>query len=311
MMFKSKIRNDRSGVSTLLTAAIAIVVVVVVVAAAYVVLSGSDGGEETIAPGTVIKAEIVLGDETYLYEDHYIGQNADMYFIKTTTTHGSSKSVGYSVVKKKEVNGVPDGAVKVGEAEVETIHGLKDLEVWEYTDVYEKEEVLMKAYLDPAANWLVYKGEITFMTGENATYTLLGYEPVFQKSYKESKSIGKTYGYAGVTEAGTVPVSITCIADCINGQYGMLYDFSMIHYGAGVYFLSDNIQGLPTEAVNTGGTYTMNNTINGNVDVERWAWGNTNVGLFFYYEPFSHIIYGLVFLDAGKETPLSLVYISK
>lgn len=57
MVFEGKIRINRYGVSTILIAIIIIVAVAGTAAVAYIALPGD--GEETIAPGTWSKAEIV------------------------------------------------------------------------------------------------------------------------------------------------------------------------------------------------------------------------------------------------------------
>lgn len=292
MAFERKIRNDRSGVSTLLIAVIIIAAVVGTSVAAYVVLSGDGEGEETLAPGTWAKADITINGLTQQYEESFIGQNAAEYFVKSTTTVGSFSSVHYYLLLKTEAKGVPAGAVKIGEEERETIDGLKNLEIWEYSDT--NGGAVTRAYLDPDIKWLVYEGESTLDNGETATYMLKDYNIAWQKTYKESKSIDKTHVYAFATGTSTYPAGIMCVADCQGGQYGVMYDFSYVFNGLIVFLLSDNIQGLPVDAVKTGMTEQLTGTIDGNVNTEIWAWGDEEWGILFFCAPSTHTIYCMI-----------------
>ena len=83
-------RGDRSGVSTLLIAVIIAAAVVVAAAAAYVVLPDNDE-KETWAPGTVMEYDIFSGGaKTGTYKTEIIGQNTGNYFIKQTTSAGTT-----------------------------------------------------------------------------------------------------------------------------------------------------------------------------------------------------------------------------
>jgi len=294
---KNKLHSDRAGVNPILIAVVVIVVVVVIAVAAYFLLSSDNNNKESgdiIAPGTVLTADITDSGVTYQYQQSFIGQNANDYFIMETTTLDPSAGPDYYLQPKDQANGVPDGAVKVGEGELDTgMDGVKNLEIWRY-ETTDGSGDIMEAYLDPTYKWLVYLGTISHADGTTSTYTLTDYTMVLQKSYKESNSIGMTYGYTFTYGTQTYPASVICVAECLNGQYGMMYDFSAIYDGLYIYDLSNNIQGLPIDAVNTGQTSQLTGTMDGTVTTQKWAITENDEGVTFYYGPNTHIIYRIV-----------------
>ena len=295
MRLKNKLRSDRAGVNPLLIAVVVIVVVVVIAVAAYFLLSSDNNNEsgDIIAPGTTVTADITDSGVTYQYQQSFIGQNANDYFIMETSSLDPSAVPDYYLEPKKEANGVPDGAVKVGEGELDTgIDGTKNLEIWRY-ETTDGSGDIMEAYLDPTYKWLVYQGTITHSDGTVSTYTLTDYNMVLQSSYKESSSIGVTYGYTFTYGTQTYPAGVVCVAECLNGQYGMMYDFSAIYDGLYIYDVSDNIQGLPVDAVNTGQTSQLD-TMDGTVNTQIWTITENGNGVTFYYGPSTHILYRLV-----------------
>ncbi|MCL2509727.1 MAG: hypothetical protein FWF07_01425 [Methanomassiliicoccaceae archaeon] len=310
-----EIRSDRRGISTLLIAVIIVIIVVAIVAvAAFVIFSGNgsnngvteppNGGDGIIAPGTTLTAEISSASGTYTYVQNYVGQNANNYFIEETTPAGTD----YYLEPKDQANKAPDGAVKIGDDTIDTKDGPKDVEIWQYTSTQSGSSTVTKAYIDPVYKWLVYLGEITNSDGTTTTYTLQDYNVVLQTSYTESNAIGKTYQYSFSTGTYTFPAYVTCIADCLNGQYGMMFDFSSLQSGLVIYDLSDNIQGLPLDANISGGKSDLTGTIDGNVSVQIWKFTEDNEGFSFYYEPKSHVIYEIVLTpSSGTPAVFSLV----
>ena len=273
MELKNKMRGDRSGVSTLLIAVIIAAAVVVAAAAAYVVLPDNDE-KETWAPGTVMEYDIFSGGaKTGTYKTEIIGQNTGNYFIKQTTSAGTTTQLEYSLDPKK----MPEGAVKEGTVALDTKDGRKTLEIWIHQD--------KRQYIDPSSE-KVYEVE-TVINGAAATLKLTNDDIKWQKSYKESSAIGKKYEYSKVVDGTTYRATIECVADCQNGQYGVKLNTSS-------YFLSNYPQGLPIQAVNSGSTGTLTNTIDGEVEVQIWILTLAGGAEHRYYiDPASHIAYRL------------------
>jgi len=300
MGFNSKMRKDRSGISTILIVAVIIVVVIIGAAAAYFVLSGGEK-EETWAPGTMMKYEETsdILEGPVITVQTIIGQNNSMYFIMITSE--GSDLIQYDVSPKDD----PEDMEIIGTEEIDTIDGLLTLSVVTYTipeSNYGPQTV--KSYVDLETG-IAYKNEGTFahpVTGEDITVVqiLKDYDIVLQTSYKQSKSIGKTYEY--VFEIGTESFSanIVCVADCLDGQLGVMYDFID---GGKLYFLSDNIQGLPVDAVNTEATDELE-TIDGNKTLELWVLP-VPYSMIFCYEPNTHIVYAFVMVISEE---VGLVY---
>ena len=295
MEFKRKVRDDRSGVSTLLIAVVIIVIVVVAAAAAYVVLSGDE--KETLAPGTVIKYDRTInGKESGILEETLIGQSADEYFFMVKGVVGGTATTEYTATSKKS----PENAELMGTTELDTKDGLKTLQIWEYTTTSIAGPFDVTVYVDPEIG-VSYKEEMTgVVLGEEYTEVriLTAFEPVWQKSYKESKAIGKTYEYAFFVGGVPIPIKIECVADCLDDQYGIMYDFTLIQSDLKLYYLSDNIQGLPTDAVNTGETAPLT-TIDGEVSAEIFT--DPYGVLTLYYEPDTHIIYRIIILEVNFD----------
>lgn len=296
MDIQSQIRNDRSGVGTLIVVII-IVIVVVAAAAAYVVLSGEEDEyeEETIAPGTWRAYNFTVdGVERGEIDLMIIGQNEKEYFVMATID-GETPIIQYAVHSKGAPKGVEVKATEV----LETFEGPKTLTVWEYTLDSTIGPQSVRSYVDPV-NEMSYRDEITFTDPTSSSggksvevRTLKDYELVFQKSYQESEAIGMTFEYALTVGALSFPVSIVCIADCLEGHYGMMYDVTSI-FGLQLYFLSDGIHGLPANATSTKVTAILSGTIDGDVPVEIW-WVYDYGALFtFYCEQSTQLIYGFV-----------------
>jgi len=294
-----------------LIAIVIIIIIVIIAVAAYVLLSGNNNNnnEETLAPGTTLTYDYTdSSGATVTVEKETIGQNATQYFEKVTI--GDSPAT-YNLSPKLTSNDVEI----TGTADLDTIDGLKTLTIVEYNIIDPNlGAVSVTSYADQD-NGLFYKIELTYAdpastTGGQLTDTMVlkDKDLVWQKSYTESSSIGKTYGYS-YTLFGTVaaPANIICVADCLNGQFGVEYDFSAIDESAVIYFLSDNIQGLPTDAVDTGTTSDLTNTIDGNVTVELWSVAQSDGTFVFLYEPNSHIIYVIALITSIGELDFNLV----
>ena len=285
--------KDRSGVGTLLVIAI-VVILVASAAAAYIVLSGSEDKEEgaILAPGTVLKYDLFVADDDFgKYEFEILGQNSKEYFVKLTTEVGASEVSQYTSTPK----GNPAGMKKTGTIVFDTMDGEKTLEVWEYGGV--------KSYVDPSSGF-EYGGEMSF--GEDTVVMRLTYyELIWQEEYKESEFIGKAYEYTYRDGARSLKMYVRCIADCLDGQYGVAYDFSSFMSGSTSnkdYFLCDSPQGLPKDAVFTESTYTLTGTIDGDISVEIWEFMiGDMMGYVLYYEPDTNIIYRVVLKSGVNE----------
>jgi hypothetical protein len=296
MKLKKIMQKDRSGISTILVIAV-VVILVVAVAAVYLVLSGDDDKEEKeiekeiLAPGTKLTYDITLSGATSEIEAEYLGQSADLYFIEfreklTATTW----ALEYSTLTKK----VPEGA-KASKADIETIHGKKKLDLWEQTTSVSGITTSYKIYVD-ASIGLVYKQEETAL-GMTAVMELKAYTPIWQKPSEvaESGSIGMVYKYTfPISEETSFSAEIVCIADCVKNQFGVMYDLTDFE-NLKLYYLSNNPQGLPVDAVDSKRTQTIS-TLDGNKTVQIWEYVDAaGSGISFYYDQASKIIYRLVF----------------
>lgn len=281
---KNRMPKNRSGISTILVVVVVVVVLIVAAAAVYVVLSNNDkGGEETKewAPGTVMKYKVEYGgSEIASIDMEIVGQNADEFFVKQTVTFGTTGIYEYGV----EPKGDPEGE-KTGTIDLETIDGWKTLDVWSSSGS-------MKSYVDPS-NSIMYGGEMVMPLGETpvtVTLSLTNYDIKWQKSYSESDNIGKTYVYSGEMGGSTYSCEITCVADCVKGQYGVKYDFG----GEPTYFVSDNPSGLPADAEDTGDSAIIP-TIDGDKTTKKWEYTDFGEDVTtFYCDPASKMIYRFI-----------------
>ncbi|MCL2148928.1 MAG: hypothetical protein FWH47_06290 [Methanomassiliicoccaceae archaeon] len=302
MELKNKMKTDRSGISTILIAVVVIVVIAVAAAAAYVVLTGNDEGEkEIIAPGTVLEYDLLAFDMPLgTMEVEYIGQSADLYFIKITqSVQGIGETSAYSVDPK----GVPDGAKKTGTAQIDTILGKKTADVWELTE----RGVTVKTYVDQSNLVLTYRQEWT-EGGMPLSIELTKYEPKWQTSYEESEDIGTEYTYVISYGGYSYDRKMICIADCLGGKYGVSYDLSNFREGDDdlgiLYFLSNYPEGLPSDATKVGGIISIGTLNYGNKQVEKWSMSIAGVlDASFYCDPTTHVVYRAVFDETG--TPIT------
>jgi len=285
-----KIKKDNSGLATILIVVIVVVIVVVAAGAAYVVLSNNGGEDKSkdvpalddLAPGTVLRYDYFDGTSTYPFEIQYLGQNATDYFLKITVT---LSPLLLSQTYELEPKAAPSGAKKIGQEERTTFEGKIKLDVWEYT----VSGTAYKDYINPA-NGLSYYTEATKGT-VTEKFTLKYHDVKRQTSYTPSNSVGKAYEYTGVDTAGlTYTSKLTMIADCTGGKFGIKMDGSFTP----VYFLSNNLQGLPLEAVKDAAATPLAGTIDGTVMCEKWKFDLSNVEILFYVNASSHIIYGFV-----------------
>lgn len=297
MNFNKIIWKDRSGISTILVIAV-VVILVVAAAAAYIVLSNGnndDSDKEELAPGTVMSYDVFEGGKLTATQDQIIiGQNKNDYFVEVITTPdgGSASFTQYALAPKAQ----PKDPKKIGTAnDMDTCDGPMDLEIWEYT----QEGVKVRAYIDPSSG-VAYKEEAV---DTDAAVVLTGYDFKWQTSYKESKSIGKTYEY--VLSGTNLVAKIKCVADCVDGKFGVKYDFNQ--FGGGeICFLSDNIQGLPVDATDTEETMTLAGTIDGDVTVQIWEYTEIGAGFVFYYDPVTYIIYQFDLFSGGTTISFDL-----
>ncbi|MDR1954389.1 MAG: hypothetical protein LBP82_00330, partial [Candidatus Methanoplasma sp.] len=231
-------------------------------------------------------------------EQYCIGQNADEYFIMVKDVEDDEVTSTTFQMTPKKIKDLK----KTGEADIETMDGRKHLDILEYTTETNGALTQVKAYVDPS-NELVYRIELKLL-GFTMIEDLTEYILKWQTSYKESKSIGKTYEYECKMEGFVFDAKITCVADCLDDQYGVVYDFTL--FGGGkAYFLSDDPQGLPTDAEDTGETTTLS-ILDEEVSVEKWKYTDAGSEIVFYYEPNTHVIYRFVVSSAIIELVFDL-----
>ncbi|MDR1954388.1 MAG: hypothetical protein LBP82_00325 [Candidatus Methanoplasma sp.] len=287
---KNRIQKDRSGIGTI---AVVLIVVIVIAAAAAVVLVYFVGekDQKSMAPGTTMEYDLLI-DEIHAGTIQYeiVGQNADAYFTRLKMDVGTISFTEYGLNQKK----LPDDAVKKGRTKIDALGGKKTVDIWEYT--YEGRAT--KSYIG-ISDGLSYRDEIT-MVSYIETHVLTACDLKWQNSYNESGSIGTAYEYMGsFMGVDLFSATITCIADCLNDQYGVVYSSKLFYLDT--YRLSEDPQGLPVEATYTGVSIILKGTIDGDVSVGIWEFFDA-VGYewTFYYEPGSHIIYKCE-VDSGSE----------
>jgi len=319
MGIKSKMQNDKHGVSTLLIV-VAVIVIVVIIAVAAIVLSdnscnsghgGSSEDTRYMAPGTMMTFD------TYFYgayvgtvTDVIVGQNSESYFCKAVASKdGSELSNQYGLFW-------PLSSAKITGTEVlDTIDGKKTLMTMEHYSNSGIFSLMTRYYVDPDTN-LIYKSEdfndLSAASADSQGVTeqiLKAHNLVLGPSYTESDVIGKTYVYDSGAQS-LYQARIVFVADCLNGQYGMECRLNLDHMYPSAYYISDGISGLPADAVDTGNRTTLTGTIDGNVSVEIWK-GTLDmpfvgtVGLTFYYEPNTHIIYRIILTTANNNESMT------
>jgi len=285
---KHKISRDRSGVSAIL---VVVVVAIVIVAgvAAFVVLSNDDKEDNRqIAPGTKFTFDIETHGAVFsnALTMEIVGQNDTNYFIKNTTSiplFYAEDIIEYVLDTKDNSN----DAVKIGTKEIDTFEGKKTLDMWEKTDDDDSKttiyaDALMVPYL---------------MEMEESTATLKAKEIVYQDSYQESDNIGKkfTYRFNGTSALDYILVT-ECVADCLNGQYGMKFtpilgDESISE----LYYLSDVPGGMSTASEDSGSTVNFT-TIDGQKTMEVWVLEST---IYFCADPETDMVYLIGIYSSG------------
>ena len=294
MEVRKLIQKDRSAVSTI--AVIAIVIILVIAAgAAYVLLIDED--KETEAPGTMMKYEIYTNDVlSETQEQKILGQNADSYFFVVDAVAGKQTYKLYLMDTKSP----PKDMKQTGTTEMDTIDGRMTVAIWEYT----KDGIAWKSYASPSTG-VSYLHEGT-QAGVKIKQVLVDYDLVMQTSYKQSKSIGTTYEYTMEVLPGyNYKTELKCVADCLDDQFGVKYDFSSWN-GGELYFLSASPKGLPTDATDTKKTATLS-TIDGSVTAQIWGLTiDESLSMDFYYDDDTQIVYRFVLKVAEGDLSFDL-----
>ena len=193
----------------------------------------------------------------------YEGQNAMEYFmgVKMTLNLGLAGKYNLAVysLSSKEAEVIiadPDSdAKKIGTGERSTIDGKKKLDKWEFTQDLVGEPTKAYAYIDPSSG-VPYAIEITMGAGKDS-YTMVmelkRKEIKLQETYEESSAIGKVTRYS-LASSPTLRAEIRCVADCLDGKYGVVYDFSSVFVDElELYFLCDSANGRITGAKHISG----------------------------------------------------------
>jgi len=229
MQLNNIMKRDRSGkVSTILLVVIVIIIVAIVAVALYVVLSGDNNKEQELAPGTVLDFDIDGAATVDSVKMEFVGQNADEYFIKTTTSVITTNATGTTTTDTIQYTLMPKYSSDKdtqfeGTEKIETAnYGEKTLNVYSMVT----DDMTAKIYADQK-NDMPYLMVYTYPT-YTMTATLKDYELAVQDkgSYKESATIGTTNTYSGTAGSFTT----VCIADCMDGKYGMKYGNTEVYF---------------------------------------------------------------------------------
>ncbi|MDR0309480.1 MAG: hypothetical protein LBH88_01810, partial [Candidatus Methanoplasma sp.] len=237
----------------------------------------------------------------------YIGQNAEEYFVLfdmkiTSSMMPSSLPIELSAYVV-EYKGLQQDAKKVSTSQNNTFEGTKTLERWDYgsTDLpwaFDGTKITIKAYIDPS-NGLRYELDVP-LSGYSLKLRLEKYELKWQDSYEESDAVGTALGYTVKTGGRTYDRNMVCVADCVDGKYGVVYNLTGLgdeSFGM-LYFLCDTPWGLPADAVRTG-TAAIDGT-----PVEKWTADILGmVDMSFYYDPVSGKVHR--FLADEYGTPIT------
>ena len=305
LQHKKYLRNDGSGkVSTTVIAIVVVIVIVLVAVALYVVMTNNNDNEDQttsgqeIAPGSMLNYSVSGWEGIQSFKMEYVGQSNDAYFIKSTIGIDTVSIIEMYMTQPKDSN---EDYKIIGTQVMDTVDGKKTLDVVSFTS----DGSNVTAFLDKSTG-LPYKMDFV---DAGWTLTLTDYKAVTQKSYKQSDSVGLTYEYTYTTVTGTkYKAKVECIADCLNGQYGMVYDFSSIGgpYTT-MYFISNDPNGIPVDAVKSTSTANLN-TMDGTKNVQLWTYTDQTSGIMFSigYESASKTIYEFDLVFANVKIPFSL-----
>ena len=272
------LKKDSSGISVLIVLVIA-AVVIIAGAATYVLISDDDTVKE-YGVGTTYSYD-VTGD----YAGNpvngtnvltIIGQSDKEYFIESVTelrigAIPIASGVEYNVSSK--TGETPAGAIKIGSEKITTIDGEVKVDVWEYsTEDVTGEPVHAKIYVDPKTS-IEYRSETTY-EGQllHLVANLSSMKELDSTPYEESRFIGDNYVYLISTiEEKYFKVEMECVADCIDGKYGMAQKLTTGDKTVILYFLATTPQGLMDGALDSKLKETFM-TIDGEKECEIWLY---------------------------------------
>jgi hypothetical protein len=263
------IKKDRSGISTILIVIVVVIVLVVAAGAAYVLLSNNGDKEEKlnvasdeVAPGTFMEFDMFIDDELLgTFSLEYLGQNAEEYFTKIVMSFnlgvlGTVDMTTYSLSSKESGSPVVDPNLQL--KKVSTINdfntgfaGKKKVDKWEYTEKIGGKDYKGYLFID-AKDDVLYRMEIPMQTEGGVKTTVMvvkDFTLKTQKSddYEESAVIGKTARFALSTDPSKI-VEVRCVADCVGGKYGVVFDFTYVTGDFMKFFLCDTTDGKITGA---------------------------------------------------------------
>jgi hypothetical protein len=302
----NKIKTDRSGkISTVLLAVIVIIIVAIVAVALYVILTGDDNDEgyqmpddDNLGPGTMVEYSITDSTDYKSMKMEFIGQSNENFFLKVTAELITESGTQTIIMNMTQPRINEDSSKITGTQVMDTIDGKKTLYVVEVTS----DEETITEYIDQKTG-LPYK-----MVYPDMTATLTDYKLVEQQGpYEQSDAIGLTYEYTFKSSSGDYTAKVMCIADCENGQYGILCDLTSEVPGLVLYYISAKPLGVPTDAIDSG-TKTTLDTIDGRKSVEIWGYQDILNGIMlgFGYDPISNTVYEIDAIFSNGVAPFVL-----
>ena len=288
-----RVANDCSAVGTLLVILVA-VVIVVAGAAAYLVLSSDKENEENplsmdVGPGTKLEYEMIFEDldATAHMTREFMGQSDDGSFSRTVVVMEIEGQSISTVTYDFSVNSsnFSHNIVKTGTETIVTKDGSKLLTIWEYDDG----GTPVKEYVDMTSK-ITYRVVMSSPELGSVVANLVSYIIVSPEPYEQSKHIGKKFNY--VSDESDNIFSATCVADCIDEQYGFEWTYKTgLKTEGGMYFLAQNPYVLSADAEKIGNPVSTM-TKDGLKNLQKWSEDNV-MGSYIYH---SDVDNGLVYI---------------
>jgi|GEM_PF-4299812 len=313
----NELKNDKSGLNTILVIAAVVIILAAAGAAAFFVLSNNDGGKSNdgnsykegwvLAPGSVLTYDLTSeGEETTVFKCTVVGEGPDNFFVKGEYV-GEDWGDGYFTFQKT----APDGA-NSSKKTMKTINGNKSLDVYETIIPANPSlgEQIIKQYVDPKTG-ITYLEEYTsaYYTANgtetlSTALTLTKLEPVWQdpSTIVYPDSIGTSFTYnpvkpypvsIGSTTLYALPINIVCVAGLSGGSFGISFDGYRNTDDMLMYYCSNSPQGLPIGAEPTTKTLTES-TIDGVKNMQVWTHPDFD-DYEFYVDAQSGVIYKIVY----------------
>jgi len=302
---KFKLKEDRSAVNALIVVVIVALIIVAGVAA-YVVLSNdndTDKSENMLSDagvGTKLIFDIEIGTTVFTKARtlEIYGQSYDNFLLKSSLFIPLLGIDSDSYILRS-MDFVPEEYEKIGTERIDTIHGRKVVEIFEYYS----DGIKIHEY---TGDDLIYLIKVFDADGDiMETHTLTDLIIVIEtEEYVQSEGIGKKFNYdISGAEIG-MTATVECVIDCVDGLYGIKQTIQIGGVDSDEFevVVSSVPQGLSVDAVNTGVTKQYN-TIDGVKHLQKWAYDEGGGFSIYYIDPLTYIAYVIELSTSLNGTP--------